>query len=248
MSPVRKRREWFGQRQLRKLLLGITLVPILLILGTAGIFVWDIYHSVYLQPIKYAPPPPPTFRAARMQFPFSLIPGGVYEPKELTASMEKDTLLREHYKDVKLESLVAVRTSSPMLAYVSFRKDGAIHWTQHLVHIPAGELVLTDGKNMIRARCGNRIRLNSGKVHSGNVVLTAEEITLDVPLPPIVPPAPPYQPVVPPGVHPPDGDTQPAPEAYTPEPATLLLFASALLLLVMGGGVLNPGTRGVEGQ
>lgn len=231
MSPVRKKEGWLGRKGVRKLLFGITLVPLLLIVATAGIFTWDLYHSVYLQPAKYAPPPPPTFRAGRLVYPFSVIPGGVYEPKELAVSMAKDPSLREHYKDIKVENLVAVRTASPMLAQVSFRKAGAIHWTHGAVNIPAGELVLTDGSHMVRARCGNRIKLDGSNVHSGNTALTSEEMALEVPLPPIVPPAPQYQPVVPPGVHPPDVGPQPSPQAYTPEPPAYVLFGSALMML-----------------
>jgi hypothetical protein len=230
MSPVRKREGWLGHRKLGRLLAGAMVVPVVLALVAGGFLAWNLYHSVYAQPARYAPPPAQNFRAARKVFPFSVIPGGVYEPRELVASMEKDPALREHYKDVKLDNLVAVRTSSPIKAEVSYRKNGCILWSSKAVTIPAGELVLTDGKNMIRGRCGNRMRIPKETARSGVATTETEEVAFDVPLPPLEPPAPPYQPVVPPGVHPPDVVPTPQ-ETTTPEPGTLLLFASGMLFL-----------------
>ena len=42
-------------------------------------------------------------------------------------------------------------------AYVSFRKEGKISWTQKCVMLHRGELILTDGFYMIRALCGNQV-------------------------------------------------------------------------------------------
>ena len=44
-----------------------------------------------------------------------------------------------------------------MDVFVSYRLQNAIYWTSRRIHLPEGEPVLVDGKNMIRARCGNRI-------------------------------------------------------------------------------------------
>ena len=123
MSPVRKKEGWLGHRKLGTVLAGAMVVPVVLALVAGGFLAWNLYHSVYVQPAKYAPAPAQNFRAARRIYPFSVIPGGVYEPKELVTSMEKDPALREHYKDVKLDNLVAVRTSSAIKAEVSYRKN-----------------------------------------------------------------------------------------------------------------------------
>jgi len=234
MSPVRRREGILGRRKLGRLLAGVMVIPVVLALGAAGVLSWKLYHSVYVQPSKYAPPPAPTFRAARRVYPFSVIPGGVYEPQELVTSLEKDPSLREHYKGVNVDNLVAVRTSTAIQAEVSYRKDGCIRWTSKTVTIPAGELVLTDGNNVIRGRCGNRIRLPAETTHSGVATTETEERAFDLPLPPLVPPSPPYQPVMPPGVHPPDVFPSPPQDTNTPEPSALLLFASGMLFLFFG--------------
>lgn len=42
--------------------------------------------------------------------------------------------------------------------YTSYSVNGIVHWTRKPVHI-SGELVWTDGKHLIRARCGNALSL-----------------------------------------------------------------------------------------
>jgi hypothetical protein len=41
--------------------------------------------------------------------------------------------------------------------YVSYRKGDDIYWTARKVMLQAGETLLTDGRNEMRARCANRI-------------------------------------------------------------------------------------------
>jgi hypothetical protein len=101
--------------------------------------------------------PIPLCRAARDIYPFSIVPGGVYDSRELADSVIRDPVAREHYQDLLPERFWPTQTSEPMLAYVSYRKAGAVNWTNHPVLIPAGEVVLTDGTHLLRARCGNRI-------------------------------------------------------------------------------------------
>lgn len=43
--------------------------------------------------------------------------------------------------------------------YTSYSVNGIVHWTRKPVHISSGELVWTDGKHLIRARCGNALSL-----------------------------------------------------------------------------------------
>ncbi len=97
-------------------------------------------------------------QAGRQVYPFSVVPGGVYSSTEVSENMALDPVVREHYKDIQPKSLRPSRTEDAMLAYVSYRKGAVVAWTRHQIHIPKGEHVLTDGKNLIRARCGNRIR------------------------------------------------------------------------------------------
>jgi hypothetical protein len=191
------------------------------------------FNSVYLRPEKNAPPPPPVFRASRKIYPFSVIPGGAFDAKELAKSIQGDPLAREHYQDIKPDELIAVRTAEPIQAFVSFRRDRKICWTQKPITIPKGELILTDGKHMIRGRCGNRIQQRPPEtaVHSEQINEDMLETALDAPLPSIGSLPLYYQPVLP--VEPPrieykDSGLVGEP---VPEPGTLLLFGGGYLLL-----------------
>jgi hypothetical protein len=197
---------------------------------------WNGYHSMYMQPGLYGAPPAPVFRAARMVYPFSIIPGGVYDPKELEKSIELDPSLAEHYRDIQMENLVAVRTQAPMHAYVSFRQGGQIVWTSRELTIPRGELVLTDGRHMIRSRCGNRIQPKrpDTAVLSDSMTEQMQDLVMDAPMPSIAKLPPHLQPVLSPGVLAGDiwinADRQPS---AVPEPGALILFGSGLLLALI---------------
>lgn len=102
--------------------------------------------------------PAPTYRAARTHFPYSVIPGGVLNAAELTDSIRRDPVVRDHYQDLNPTRLVPARMPKTAMAYVSFRKDDKVYWTRNKVPLPAGELVLSDGVNYVRARCGNRVK------------------------------------------------------------------------------------------
>ena len=189
----------------------------------------------YISPASFAPPPI-RFRAARQIYPYSIIPGGVYEPREMEETIRVDQVAREHYSDIRQEFLVPFRVQAPMLAYVSFRKGNKIYWTSKKMNIPRGELLLTDGKNLIRARCGNRI---SAEVHAANIVPQDEDATLETvfetALPSITELPPSLQPVVLPGV--PIGELWKEKEAdlsSTPEPATIALYVSGISLICGG--------------
>jgi hypothetical protein len=186
----------------------------------------QVYHSVYFQPEKYCPPPPLQFRAARKIYPYSVVPGGVYDSKELFSTMQADPVARAHYEGVRLESLIAIRTREPMQAFVSYRVGEKIRWTTRKVRIPPGELLLTDGRRMIRTRCGNRLveQLPRSEVMSDVSDLDPmQEMMFETPLPSIAQLPPALQPVLTPGVTLRDlwKTGQPPPEEYTPEPGTV---------------------------
>ena len=236
MSPVRRRAGFFSPRRVRRLLSGIMALSTFALVMGIMLLAWKAYHSVYLQPMVYAPPPAPTFRAARKIYPFSIIPGGVYDPKELEKSIQLNPSLAEHYRDIQMENLTAVRTQAPMQAYLSFRRNGQICWTSKELTIPRGELILTDGQHMIRSRCGNRIQKTrpGGSVHSAADTQQTEDFILEAPLPSIAQLPPYLQPVLSPGVLSPDIWKEPGNElSPVPEPGTLVLFASGFLLIFL---------------
>ena len=212
----------------------IALLSILAVSTGVLLMVRSVYHSIYLQPRVYAPPPPPNFRAARKIYPFSIIPGGVYDPKELTQSIQLDPSLAEHYRDIQMENLIAVRTQAPTLAYVSFRHGGQIFWSSKELTIPRGELVLTDGKHMIRSRCGNRMQRERPRsaVSSSAITEQMQDLIMDAPLPSIAKLPPYLQPVLSPGALVGDVWKEPGREiSAVPEPEALILFASGFLFI-----------------
>ena len=98
-------------------------------------------------------------RGERPVYPFSLVPGGVYSAKELQQALSVSKELRAHYSDFDLGHVELVREKQDMPAYVSYRHDGQIFWTKHPIMLHAGELVLTDGRHTVRARCANQISM-----------------------------------------------------------------------------------------
>ena len=157
------------------------------LLTILGFKIWQRFQLEVLQ----VQPPKLTFRAARQYFPYSVIPGGVLDQQELADSMAKDAVVREHYKGVQPEQMWLTRTKKPMSAYVSFRKGNNVCWTARPVLIAANELVLTDGKHTIRARCGNRIEARRPEPLPASVMppeVPPPDIALDTGLPALIPP------------------------------------------------------------
>jgi hypothetical protein len=186
-------------------------------------------------------------RMGRPVFPYSVVPGGLRSLRDAADSIDSDPVVALHYRDLHIENLVLRRTAAPVDVFVSYRVQNAIYWTSRRVHLAKGELVLVDGTNVIRARCGNRI---------------AFELPPGAPkAPPLEPPLevfeyglpPPFSPGEPPG----EGPPEPVPESWppvliapvpccagyvgppnqpiapTPEPSTLLLVGAGISVLAM---------------
>lgn len=228
-------KKWRARQHARRniglvaVILGLTALAIVATMG--GL---KVYRSVYVQPSRVVPPPL-HFRASRQTFPYSVVPGGVYDSKELKDTMRADPVARKHYNGLRVDCMTPVRIQAPLHAYVSYRIGDKIYWTTKKINIPRGELVLTDGTNMIRARCGNRITTRLGRTGSISTGQNEEtlEAVFELPLPSLQPLPPFLQPVLPPGTH--DVWTEPPADAdatVTPEPATGALYTSGMLLIV----------------
>ena len=194
----------------------------------------------------------PTFPRHKV-FPYSVIPGGVADPKELKSIIKRDPEIARHLKDFNVEKARVVKLAKPWSAYVSYRRGNAIYWTRKRVCLAKGELVITDGNHTLRSRCGNDVSATPHEPTSPSEPPPGE---LDTPLPnmpfeakvappPLSPPLPPgvLVPVFPPSptpplilpppvIYPPGGPappppTPPVPPLTTPEPATMLLFCVA---------------------
>jgi hypothetical protein len=96
-------------------------------------------------------------RRQRPVYPYSVVPGGVYAAAEVRTAVLRLPAVAQHYAPVALGQLRPVVLAQARAAYVSYRRGNRIYWTARPVQLRAGETVLSDGKEQIRARCGNRI-------------------------------------------------------------------------------------------
>ncbi len=217
-----------------------------LCIGLQGFLGYKVWRRFQMETLEVKAPKL-TFRAARQIFPFSVIPGGLMDERELADSMAKDNVVRKHYEGLQPERMWFTRLKQPVMAYVSYRKDDQVRWTQHAVVIPANELVLTDGKHMVRARCGNRIEVKKPEPLPAQVMppdVPPPDIALESGLPSLIPPT-----VTPPA--PPAAaiakNSIPVNRISTPPPTWCCGVTNSTLpsvpeppsfLLVLGGGVL----------
>lgn len=165
-------------------------VLVCLCIGVLAVLGVKIANRVKVEVLDIKPPKL-SFRAARQMFPFSVIPGGVFDTRELADSIAKDEVVRDHYRDLQPDRMWFTRVNQPMTAYVSYRKGTKVGWTTHPVTIPANELVLTDGKHLVRARCGNRIEVKKPEPLPATVLppdVPPPDIALETGLPALMPP------------------------------------------------------------
>lgn len=96
----------------------------------------------------------------RPVFPFSVVPGGTVGKEDAKARAKADPVVRQHYQGIQLDSLQPFRLTKPAQGYVSYRVGNRVFWTSRRLYLKPGELLLSDGKNLIRGRCGNRVSLD----------------------------------------------------------------------------------------
>ena len=90
-------------------------------------------------------------------FPYSVIPGGIRSARDLQEAARHEALVAQHYSGFHFESTRVIHAAKDQKVYVSYRVGSRIFWTRRKVTIHAGETLLTDGQNLARGRCGNRI-------------------------------------------------------------------------------------------
>lgn len=93
----------------------------------------------------------------RLVYPYSVIPGGVQDIRELKFIAEHDPVVASHYSGFDYDHARIVRLVLAQTAYVSYRIGNHIYWTRHRLALHKGEKLITDGRKTIRARCGNRV-------------------------------------------------------------------------------------------
>src|SRR6202030_349717 len=90
-------------------------------------------------------------------YPYSVIAGGAQSPQELRQAVAVDPVVAEHYADFDVAKARRVTLDAPQLMYVSYRIGNKVFWTKHKLALRKGEAMLSDGSNMARTRCGNRV-------------------------------------------------------------------------------------------
>jgi hypothetical protein len=91
----------------------------------------------------------------QMVYPWSVVPGGVDSAKAMGKAMAADPVVGAHYAGLQPGSFHPERLVEKKQGYVSYRIRDKIYWTRRMVTLAAGEQVLTDGKTLVRGRCGN---------------------------------------------------------------------------------------------
>jgi len=95
--------------------------------------------------------------ARRPVFPYSVVPGGVRDAHELQKAAAADPLVAKHYSDFRIAKARTVSLDHSVAMYVSYRRNNQVFWTKNKMVIPAGESLLSDGENLARVRCANRL-------------------------------------------------------------------------------------------
>jgi hypothetical protein len=93
----------------------------------------------------------------RPVYPYSLVPGGIEDARELKWVAEHDPVVAAHYAGFDYDHARTVRLVLARTVVMSYRIGNRVYWTRHRVKLQKGEKVITDGKMIARARCANRV-------------------------------------------------------------------------------------------
>ena len=95
----------------------------------------------------------------RANFRYSIVEGGVHTATEMRQAIDRDSVVASHYAGLDPSRFRVERLPTRTVAHVSYRIGQEVFWTRKKLVLEAGETVLTDGTNIIRARCGNRVSM-----------------------------------------------------------------------------------------
>ncbi len=95
--------------------------------------------------------------AERVVYPYSVVRGGVHDRDELLREIKRDPVVAEHYSDFNASDAQIVRVRDEKRVHVSYRIDNKVSWTARKITLGRGEALISDGKNLARVRCGNRV-------------------------------------------------------------------------------------------
>jgi len=111
----------------------------------------DTYHAMQIAG-EFRPA-----KANKTVYPYSIIPGGVSDREELAASMHNDPVVSAHYADFAIRRARIIKAEETKFVHVSYRLRNQIFWTAKTVRLPKGETLITDGREIARTRCGNKV-------------------------------------------------------------------------------------------
>jgi hypothetical protein len=118
----------------------------------------------------------------RPVYPYSVIPGGVRNPRELAVKIGEDSVVADHYADFNISDAKIARAEETRYMYVSYRLNNKIYWTSKKIKISKGEPIITDGRCDVRARCGNQVSASPMVPTSGEEPVSE---SLDIPQMPL---------------------------------------------------------------
>jgi PEP-CTERM motif len=173
--PKMRRRRTRRHRRNRLIRRGLLAACLVILVGGVSALTLK-----YLAPsLFWAQTAPPTFQQAELSrervlnlnqllsevapaenrpvYPYSVIPGGVEDAKELKWIAEHDPVVAAHYAGFDYDHAHVVRLTLAQTVYLSYRIGNHIYWTRHRLTLHKGEKLLTDGKITARVRCANRV-------------------------------------------------------------------------------------------
>jgi hypothetical protein len=98
-------------------------------------------------------------RPGRPAYLYSVIPGGVASVEELRQAMEHDPVVAREFQGFDFQRAHLVQVSGKQAMHVAYRMGDKVYWTRKKVLLHPGETLISDGKIVARARCGNRIAM-----------------------------------------------------------------------------------------
>ncbi|MGC2197902.1 MAG: PEP-CTERM sorting domain-containing protein [Terriglobales bacterium] len=116
----------------------------------------DVRHDLALSAAAGTDASAPA-KDVRPVYPYSIVPGGVHDPKELERVFERDPVVAAHYRGFDFRRARVLQLTEDKTVYVSYRIAGRVYWTTKKVRLRRGEKVITDGKMTLRTRCGNQV-------------------------------------------------------------------------------------------
>ena len=122
-----------------------------------GLHSWQSVATSEPAAAPFWPPSSILLPTGRTVYPYSIIAGGAQSRQELREAVATDPVVAQHYADFDITNARRVTLDAPKLVYVSYRIGNKVFWTKHKLALRKGEAMLSDGTNMARARCGNRI-------------------------------------------------------------------------------------------